>query len=178
MPTYVMSMLRVSKVVPPQRQIIKDISLSFFHGAKIGLLGLNGAGKSTVLRLMAGVDEEYDGEISRQAGIRIGYLPQEPVLDPAKTVREEVESAQGDVAAAQKRLDEVYAAYSEPDADMEKLAEEQARLEAVIAAAGADEGGHANALEVAADALRLPPWDQAVKTLSGGEKRRVALCKL
>src|SRR5512138_2967719 len=175
MPTYVMSMLRVSKVVPPKRQIIKDISLSFFHGAKIGLLGLNGAGKSTVLRLMAGLDEEYDGEITRQSGIRVGYLPQEPVLDPAKTVREEVESAQGDVAAAQKRLEEVYAAYSEPDADMEKLAEEQARLEAVIANAGADTG---NALEIAADALRLPAWEAKVQHLSGGEKRRVALCKL
>jgi sulfate-transporting ATPase len=175
MPTYVMSMLRVSKVVPPKRQIIKDISLSFFHGAKIGLLGLNGSGKSTVLRLMAGVDEEYDGEISRQAGIRIGYLPQEPVLDPVKTVREEVESAQGDIAAAQQRLEEVYAAYSDPDADMEKLAEEQARLEAIIANAGADTG---NALEIAADALRLPPWDAKVQHLSGGEKRRVALCKL
>jgi sulfate-transporting ATPase len=175
MPTYVMSMLRVSKIVPPKRQIIKDISLSFFHGAKIGLLGLNGAGKSTVLRLMAGVDEEYDGEITRQAGIRIGYLPQEPVLDPAKTVREEIESAQGEIAAAQKRLEEVYAAYSEPDADMEKLAEEQARLEAIIANAGADTG---NALEIAADALRLPPWEAKVQHLSGGEKRRVALCKL
>src|SRR5512138_1661697 len=175
MPTYVMSMLRVSKVVPPKRQIIKDISLSFFHGAKIGLLGLNGAGKSTVLRLMAGIDQEYDGEITRQAGIRIGYLPQEPVLDPSKTVREEVESAQGEVAGAQARLEEVYAAYSEPDADMEKLAEEQARLEHVIASAGADTG---NALEIAADALRLPPWEAKVQHLSGGEKRRVALCKL
>src|SRR5512141_2924537 len=175
MPTYVMSMLGVSKIVPPKRQIIKDISLSFFHGAKIGLLGLNGSGKSTVLRLMAGVDEEYDGEITRQAAIRIGYLPQEPVLDPAKTVREKAESAQGEEAAAQKRLEEVYAAYADPDADMEKLAEEQARLEAVIANAGADTG---NALEVAADALRLPPWDARVQHLSGGEKRRVALCKL
>jgi len=175
MPPYVMSMLRVSKVVPPKRQIIKDISLSFFHGAKIGLLGLNGAGKSTVLRIMAGVDEEYEGEVTRQAGIRIGYLPQEPRLEAGKTVREEVESAQGDVAAAQKRLEEVYTAYSEPDADMEKLAEEQARLEAVIAHAGADTG---NALEIAADALRLPPWEAKVAHLSGGEKRRVALCKL
>src|SRR3954447_23089112 len=122
---YIYTMIGVSKVVPPKREIIKDISLSFFHGAKIGLLGLNGAGKSTVLRLMAGVDEEYDGEITRQGGIRMGYLPQEPVLDATKTVREEVESAQGEVAAAQKRLEEVYAAYSEPDADMEKLAEEQ-----------------------------------------------------
>src|SRR5512138_2126536 len=175
MPQYVMSMRRVNKIVPPQRQIIKDISLSFFQGAKIGLLGLNGAGKSTVLRIMAGVDDEYDGEVQRQGGIRIGYLPQEPVLDPEKTVREEVESAQGDVAAAQKRLEAVYAAYSEPDADMEKLAEEQARLEAIIANAGADTG---NALEIAADALRLPAWEAKVAHLSGGEKRRVALCKL
>jgi len=175
MPPYVMSMLRVSKLVPPKRQIIKDISLSFFHGAKIGLLGLNGAGKSTVLRIMAGVDEEYEGEVTRQSGIRIGYLPQEPRLDAGKTVREEVESAQGDVAAAQQRLTEVYAAYSQPDADMERLAEEQARLEAIIASAGADTG---NALEIAADALRLPPWDAKVAHLSGGEKRRVALCKL
>jgi sulfate-transporting ATPase len=175
MAQYVMSMLRVSKIVPPKRQIIKDISLSFFQGAKIGLLGLNGSGKSTVLRLMAGLDDEYEGEIQRQAGIRVGYLPQEPKLDGEKTVREEVESAQGDVAAAQQRLEEVYAAYGDPDADMEKLAEEQARLEAVIASAGADTG---NALEIAADALRLPPWDAKVKHLSGGEKRRVALCKL
>ena len=175
MPQYVMSMIRVSKIVPPKREIIKDISLSFFQGAKIGLLGLNGAGKSTVLRLMAGVDDAYSGEISRMNGINIGYLPQEPVLDPEKTVRQEVESAQGDVAAAQQRLEAVYAAYSEPDADMEKLAEEQARLEAIIENAGADTG---NALEIAADALRLPPWDQQVKVLSGGEKRRVALAKL
>jgi sulfate-transporting ATPase len=170
-----MSMLRVSKVVPPKRQIIKDISLSFFHGAKIGLLGLNGAGKSTVLRIMAGADEEFEGELTRQPGIRIGYLPQEPRLDGERTVREEVESAQGDVADAQARLEAVYAAYSEPDADMEKLAEEQARLEAIIANAGADTG---TALEIAADALRLPAWDAKVKHLSGGEKRRVALCKL
>jgi sulfate-transporting ATPase len=170
-----MSMLRVSKIVPPKRQIIKDISLSFFHGAKIGLLGLNGAGKSTVLRIMAGVDQEFEGEVTRQSGLRIGYLEQEPKLDAAKTVRQEVESAQGDVAAAQARLEAVYAAYSEPDADLEKLAEEQARLEAVIAGAGADTG---TALEIAADALRLPPWDAQVGVLSGGEKRRVALCKL
>jgi sulfate-transporting ATPase len=175
MAQYVMSMLRVSKVVPPKRQIIKDISLSFFHGAKIGLLGLNGSGKSTVLRIMAGVDEEYDGEVQRQAGIRIGYLPQEPRLEGERSVREEVESALGEMADAQKRLEAVYAAYSEPDADMEKLAEEQARLEAMIANAGADTG---NALEIAADALRLPPWDAKVRHLSGGEKRRVALCKL
>src|SRR5512138_628263 len=175
MPPYVMSMLRVSKVVPPKRQIIKDISLSFFHGAKIGLLGLNGAGKSTVLRIMAGADDEFEGEVQRQSGIRIGYLPQEPRLDGDRTVREEVESGMGDVVNAQQRLEAVYAAYSEPDADMEKLAEEQARLEAVIAAAGADTG---NALEIAADALRLPPWDARIRHLSGGEKRRVALCKL
>jgi energy-dependent translational throttle protein EttA len=175
MPQYVMSMLRVSKIVPPKRQIIKDISLSFFQGAKIGLLGLNGAGKSTVLRIMAGVDEEYEGEVQRMGGIRVGYLPQEPRLDGEKTVREEVEAAQGEVAEAQRRLEAVYAAYSEPDADMEKLAEEQARLEAVIANAGADTG---NALEIAADALRLPPWDAKIANLSGGEKRRVALCKL
>ena len=175
MAQYVMSMLRVSKVVPPKRQIIKDISLSFFHGAKIGLLGLNGSGKSTVLRIMGGVDEEFDGEVQRQNGIRIGYLPQEPKLDGARTVREEVESALGEVGEAQKKLEAVYAAYSEPDADMEKLAEEQARLEAILANAGADTG---NALEVAADALRLPPWEAAIQHLSGGEKRRVALCKL
>ncbi len=175
MAQYVMSMLRVSKVVPPRRQIIKDISLSFFHGAKIGLLGLNGSGKSTVLRIMAGVDEEFEGEVQRQAGIRIGYLPQEPKLDSERTVREEVESGMGEVLEAQQKLDAVYAAYAEPDADFEKLAEEQARLEAVIAAAGADTG---NALEIAADALRLPPWDAPIRHLSGGEKRRVALCKL
>src|SRR5512136_2028236 len=175
MAQYVMSMFRVSKVVPPKRQIIKDISLSFFPGAKIGLLGLNGSGKSTVLRIMAKQDAEFDGELSHESGIRIGYLPQEPVLDPEKTVREEVEAAQGDVAAAQKRLEEVYAAYSEPDADMEKLAEEQARLEAIIENAGADTD---TALEIAADALRLPPWEAVVQHLSGGEKRRVALCKL
>jgi sulfate-transporting ATPase len=175
MPPYVMSMLRVSKMVPPKRMIIKDISLSFFHGAKIGLLGLNGSGKSTVLRIMAGVDQDFEGEVTRQSGLRIGYLPQEPRLDPELTVRQEVESAQGEVQAAQARLEEVYAAYGRPDADMEKLAEEQARLEAIIASAGADTG---NALEIAADALRLPPWDAPIRQLSGGEKRRVALCKL
>ena len=175
MAQYVMSMHRVSKMVPPKRQIIKDISLSFFAGAKIGLLGLNGAGKSTVLRIMALKDEEFDGELTHQQGLKIGYLPQEPVLDPKKTVREEVESAQGEVQAAQARLEQVFAAYGEPDADMEKLADEQARLEAIIANAGADTG---LALELAADALRLPPWEARVEHLSGGEKRRVALCKL
>jgi energy-dependent translational throttle protein EttA len=175
MPQYVMSMHKVSKMVPPKRQIIKDISLSFFAGAKIGLLGLNGAGKSTVLRIMAGKDDEFDGDLSHEPGIKIGYLPQEPVLDPTRTVREEIESAQGEVQAAQARLEQVYAAYSEPDADLEKLAEEQARLEAILANAGADTG---LALELAADALRLPPWEARVEHLSGGEKRRVALCKL
>jgi len=175
MAQYVMSMLRVSKIVPPKRQIIKDISLSFFPGAKIGLLGLNGSGKSTVLRIMAGVDKEFDGEVQHLAGVSIGYLPQEPQLDPGKTVREEVESALGEVMQAQARLDEVYAAYADPDADFDKLAEEQARLEAIIATAGPDTGQQ---MELAADALRLPPWDAAIKHLSGGEKRRVALCKL
>ncbi len=175
MAQYVMSMLRVSKVVPPKRQIIKDISLSFFPGAKIGLLGLNGAGKSTVLRIMAGVDKEFEGEVQWQPGISIGYLPQEPQLDPDKTVREEVEAGLGEVLAARRRLEEVYAAYAEPDADFDKLAEEQARLEAVLAAAGSD---IENQLEIAADALRLPPWEAKIAHLSGGEKRRVALCKL
>ena len=176
MSQYVFSMLRVSKVVPPQKQIIKDISLSFFPGAKIGLLGLNGSGKSTVLRIMAGVDKEFEGEAIPMSGINIGYLPQEPELDPNKTVREEVESGLGAVADAQKRLDEVYAAYADPDANFDALAEEQARLEAILSAGAGDNVEHQ--LEIAADALRLPDWDAKIEHLSGGEKRRVALCKL
>jgi sulfate-transporting ATPase len=175
MAQYVMSMLRVSKIVPPKRQIIKDISLSFFPGAKIGLLGLNGAGKSTVLRIMAGVDKEFDGEVQWLPGISIGYLAQEPQLNPDKTVREEVEAGLGEVVNAQKKLEEIYAAYAEPDADFDKLAEEQAKYEAIIATSGADVE---NQMEIAADALRLPPWDAVIKNLSGGEKRRVALCQL
>ncbi len=170
-----MSMLRVSKIVPPKRQIIKDISLSFFPGAKIGLLGLNGSGKSTVLRIMAKQDKEFDGEVQHLPNIKIGYLPQEPQLDPAKTVRQEVESALGEVMEAQAKLDAVYAAYAEPDADFDALAAEQARLEAIIATSGADSQ---HQMDIAADALRLPDWDAVIKNLSGGEKRRVALCKL
>jgi len=172
MAQYVYTMRRVSKVVPPKRTILKNISLNFFPGAKIGVLGLNGSGKSTLLRIMAGVDDHYEGEVIRMPGIKVGYLEQEPKLPAGASVRETVEQAQGDVAAAKKRLDEIYAAYAEPDADFDKLAEEQARLEAMINAGGANE------LDVAADALRLPPWDQKVDVLSGGEKRRVALCRL
>ena len=172
MAKYVYTMRRVSKTVPPQRTIIKNISLNFFPGAKIGVLGLNGSGKSTLLNIMAGADENYDGEVIRMPGIRVGHLPQEPQLQPQQTVRESVEEAFGEIAAAKKRLDEVYAAYSEPDADFEKLAEEQARLEALV------NGADSQQLEVAADALRLPPWEQKVDVLSGGEKRRVALCRL
>src|SRR6478672_11428110 len=172
MAQYVYTMRRVSKTVPPQRTILKNISLNFFPGAKIGVLGLNGSGKSSLLRIMAGTDDSYDGEVIRMPGIKVGYLEQEPQLPKGSTVREAVEAAQGDLAAAKKRLEEVYAAYAEPDADFDKLAEEQGKLEAMINAGGADE------LEVAADALRLPPWEQIVDTLSGGEKRRVALCRL
>jgi sulfate-transporting ATPase len=175
MAQYVYSMRRVSKTVPPQRQILKDISLSFFPGAKIGVLGLNGSGKSTLLRIMAGEDKNFDGEAVPMPNMRVGFLPQEPQLDPAKSVRECVEEGLGDILAAKRRLDEVYAAYAEPDADFDKLAEEQAKLEAVIASAGADSE---HQLEIAADALRLPPWDAKVERLSGGEKRRVALCRL
>ncbi|MCM2306768.1 MAG: energy-dependent translational throttle protein EttA [Sulfuritalea sp.] len=175
MAQYVFTMNRVGKIVPPKRQILKDISLSFFPGAKIGLLGLNGSGKSTVLRIMAGIDKDIIGEATPMPNLSIGYLPQEPQLDPAKTVRQEVESGMGEVMEAQAKLEAVYAAYAEEDADFDKLAEEQARLEAIIAASGADTE---HQLDLAADALRLPPWDASIKTLSGGEKRRVALCKL
>ncbi|MBB1473739.1 MULTISPECIES: energy-dependent translational throttle protein EttA [unclassified Luteimonas] len=176
MSQYIYTMNGVSKTVPPKRQIIKDISLSFFPGAKIGLLGLNGSGKSTVLRIMAGVDTDFSGEARPQAGIKVGYLPQEPQLDPTQTVREAVEEGVGDVLQAQKRLDEVYAAYAEEGADFDALAKEQERLEAVLAAG--DAHTLENQLEVAADALRLPPWEATIGNLSGGEKRRVALCRL
>ncbi len=174
--SYVFTMHRLGKVVPPKREILKDISLSFFPGAKIGVLGLNGSGKSTLLRIMAGVDTEFNGEARPMPGLNIGYLPQEPQLDPTKTVREIVEEALGEVKAAQARLDEVYAAYAEPDADFDALATEQAKLEAIIQASD----GHniERQLEVAADALRLPAWDAKIEHLSGGEKRRVALCRL
>ncbi|EHH1049553.1 energy-dependent translational throttle protein EttA [Vibrio parahaemolyticus] len=176
MAEYVYTMSRVSKIVPPKRQILKDISLSFFPGAKIGVLGLNGAGKSTLLRIMAGIDTDIDGEARPQPGLNVGYLPQEPVLDESKTVREVVEEAVADVADALKRLDAVYAAYAEPNADFDALAKEQGELEALIQA----KDGHnlENTLERAADALRLPEWDQKIAHLSGGERRRVAICRL
>lgn len=175
MAQYVMTMNRVAKVVPPKRFILKDISLSFFPGAKIGVLGLNGAGKSTLLKIMAGVDKDIDGEITWQNDLKIGYLPQEPQLDPEATVRQAVEEGMGEVMQAQAKLDAVYAAYAEPDADFDALAAEQARLEAIIAAAGTDASTQ---MEIAADALRLPPWEAKIGNLSGGEKRRVALCRL
>ena len=175
MAQYVYTMRRVGKVVPPKRVILKNISLSFFPGAKIGVLGLNGSGKSTLLGIMAGEDKNFEGEAIPMPNLRIGHLPQEPQLDPSKTVRESVEEGLGDVLAAKQRLDEVYAAYAEPDADFDKLAEEQAKLEAVLAASGS---GEEHQLEIASDALRLPPWDARVDKLSGGEKRRVALCRL
>jgi sulfate-transporting ATPase len=175
MAQYVFSMNRVGKIVPPKRHILKDISLSFFPGAKIGVLGTNGSGKSTLLKIMAGIDKEIEGEAIPMAGLKIGYLPQEPVMDAEQTVREAVESGMGEVKAAQARLEEVYAAYAEEDADFDALAAEQAKLEAIISTAG-DASEHQ--LEIAADALRLPPWDAVIGKLSGGEKRRVALCRL
>ncbi|HUF19667.1 MAG TPA: energy-dependent translational throttle protein EttA [Burkholderiales bacterium] len=175
MAQYVYTMMRVGKVVPPKRVILKDISLSFFPGAKIGVLGLNGSGKSSLLRIMAGEDQEFEGEAAPMPNLRIGYLPQEPQLDPKHTVRQAVEEGLGEVMQAKQKLEEIYAAYAEPDADFDKLAEEQAKYEAVLAADGADVDLQ---LEIAADALRLPPWEASVEKLSGGEKRRVALCRL
>ncbi|WP_454806539.1 energy-dependent translational throttle protein EttA [Paraburkholderia fungorum] len=175
MAQYVFTMNRVGKIVPPKRQILKDISLSFFPGAKIGLLGLNGSGKSTLIRIMAGVDKDIEGEATPMPNLNIGYLPQEPQLDPNKTVREAVEEGLGDVFGAQKKLDEIYAAYAEPDADFDALAAEQAKYEAILATT---DGSAEQQIEIAADALRLPAWDAKIEHLSGGEKRRVALCKL
>ncbi len=175
MAQYVLTMNRVGKIVPPKRTILKDISLSFFPGAKIGLLGLNGSGKSTLLKIMAGVDKGIEGEVTPMPNLKIGYLPQEPQLNPDQTVREAVQEGLGDIANAQKQLDEIYAAYADPDADFDALAVEQTRLEAIIAASGGDV---VQQMEVAADALRLPEWDAVIRTLSGGEKRRVALCRL
>jgi energy-dependent translational throttle protein EttA len=175
MAQYVYTMNRVSKIVPPKRTILKDISLSFFPGAKIGVLGLNGSGKSSLLKIMAGIDTEIEGEARPMPNLSIGYLPQEPQLDPSKTVREEVEAGMGEVMEAKKKLEEVYAAYAEPDADFDKLAADQAKYEEILAANGNDTE---HQLEIAADALRLPPWEAKIANLSGGEKRRVALCKL
>jgi len=176
MAQYVFTMNRVGKIVPPKRHILKDISLSFFPGAKIGVLGLNGSGKSTLLKIMAGLDKEIEGEATPMPNLNIGYLPQEPQLDPEQTVRESVEEALGGVFEARKKLDEIYAAYAEPDADFDALAADQAKYEAILAAS---DGNNAELqLEIAADALRLPPWDAKIGNLSGGEKRRVALCRL
>ena len=176
MAQYVFTMNRVGKIVPPKRHILKDVSLSFFPGAKIGVLGLNGSGKSTLLKIMAGIDKDVEGEAVPMPGLKIGHLPQEPQLDPEQTVRQAVEQGIGGVLAAKARLEQVYAAYAEPDADFDKLAAEQAELEAVIAAAGSENTDLQ--LELAADALRLPPWEATIRNLSGGEKRRVALCRL
>jgi len=176
MAQYVFTMNRVTKTVPPKRQILKDVSLSFFPGAKIGVLGLNGSGKSTLLKIMAGLDKEIEGEATPMPGIKIGYLPQEPLVNPEQTVREAVEEGIGGVLAAKARLEQVYAEYADENADFDKLAAEQAELEAIIAAAGSENTDLQ--LELAADALRLPPWDQQIGQLSGGEKRRVALCRL
>ena len=175
MAQYVFTMNRVSRVVPPKRVILKDISLSFFPGAKIGVLGLNGSGKSSLLKIMAGVDREYDGEATPMPNLNIGFLPQEPQLNPGQTVREAVEEGLGEVFQAKQKLEEIYAAYAEPDADFDKLAAEQAKYEALVANAGSDTD---HQLEIAADALRLPPWEAKIDKLSGGEKRRVALCRL
>ncbi len=175
MAQYVYTMNRVGKIVPPKRQILKDISLSFFPGAKIGVLGLNGSGKSTLLRIMAGVDKDIEGDAVPMPGLRVGYLPQEPELRAEATVREAVEEGLGEITEARKRLDEIYAAYAEPDADFDALAAEQAKYEAVLATAGSDSD---HQMEIAADALRLPAWDAVIGNLSGGEKRRVALCRL
>ncbi len=176
MAQYVFTMNRVGKIVPPKRQILKDISLSFFPGAKIGVLGLNGSGKSTLLKIMAGVDSDIEGEAIPMPNLNIGYLPQEPHLNPERTVREAVEEGLGAIFEARKQLDAIYAAYAEPDADFDRLANEQAKYEAILASADGHNVGQQ--MEVAADALRLPPWDAPIAQLSGGEKRRVALCRL
>jgi sulfate-transporting ATPase len=176
MAQYVYTLRRVGKLVPPKRQILKNISLNFFPGAKIGVLGLNGSGKSTLLKIMAGVETNFEGEVTAMPNMKVGFLPQEPQLDPEKTVREAVEEGLGETLAAKKRLDDIYAAYAEPDADFDKLAAEQAKLEAIVNAVHADSTDLQ--MEVAADALRLPPWEQKIAPLSGGEKRRVALCRL
>ena len=175
MAQYVYTMNRVGKIVPPKRVILKDISLSFFPGAKIGVLGLNGSGKSSLLKIMAGVDTEIEGEAVPMPGLKVGYLPQEPLLDPLQTVRQAVEAGLGELAEAKKKLDDIYAAYAEPDADFDQLAADQAKYEAILAAGGSDVE---HQLEIAADALRLPPWEALIGPLSGGEKRRVALCQL